>query len=53
MEPADPVEFARFHPIAEIRKLTRKQFVDLALRLVDNDRLTDDEFREFIRGYKQ
>jgi hypothetical protein len=52
MADEDPVATAIFAPDAEVRGYTRDQMFDLVMRLADNDRLTDFEFRRFIRAHK-
>lgn len=48
----DPVATAIFAPEEEVRGYTHETMWDLIMRLSDNDRLTDHEFRRFIRAHK-
>lgn len=48
----DPVATAIFAPSDEVRGYSQDRMFRLIMQLADNDRLTDSEFRRFVRDHK-
>jgi hypothetical protein len=52
VEYEDPVAVAIFAPAEDVRGYSANRMFDLIMRTADNDRLTDAEFRRFVRSHK-